>query len=226
MTSHPPSQRQIFLAGEGDAWYQRNQQISPQNINQYNASDPLLDLLEGLPLPDGINTFVLEVGCGQGLRLQQLQQQRGWSIAGLDPSAAAIGALSEESGIKAIVGTADLLPFPDQSVDLLIYGFCLYLCDRNDLFRIASEAHRVLKPNSWLAILDFWAPSLRINPYHHKDGVYSYKADLPAMFTWHPAYVITDHLLRHHGSRDYTDNPNEWVAATLLRRSDSLLAAA
>ena len=42
-----------------------------------------------------------------------------------------------------------------RSVDLLIYGFCLYLCDRDYPFMIVAEAHRVLKPQAWLAILDF-----------------------------------------------------------------------
>ena len=36
------------------------------------------------------------------------------------------------------------------------------------------------------------------------------------MFNWHPSYVITDHRLRHHSTRAYTDELQEWVAATLL----------
>ena len=112
------------------------------------------------------------------------------------------------------------MPLADASVDVLIFGFCLYLCDRNDLFRIAAEAHRVLKPSSWLAILDFWSPVLTINQYHHKDGISSFKADLPAMFQWHPSYVITDHHMRDHGSSVYTDDANECVTATILRRFD------
>ena len=43
------------------------------------------------------------------------------------------------------MGTADKLPFEDQSVDILVYGFCLYLCDREDMFNIAAEANRVIK---------------------------------------------------------------------------------
>ena len=71
-----------------------------------------------------------------------------------------------------------------------------------------------------LAILDFWSPHQSINPYRHRQGIQSYKDDLPAMFSWHPSYVITDHRLRHHATRAYTDEPQEWVAATLLRRCD------
>lgn len=214
-----PSQRQLFLEGEGDAWFQRNRQVDRDQVAHWIDQDPLAELLENLPLPRGPEVTVFEVGCGQGLRLARLSQVKGWSVAGLDPSEKAIAAVNA-AGCKGMVGTAETLPMDECSVDLLIYGFCLYLCDRNDLFRIAAEAHRVLKPQAWLAILDFWSPHQSINPYHHCSGIQSYKDDLPAMFSWHPSYVITDHFLRHHSSRAYTDDPQEWVAVTLLRRSD------
>ena len=214
-----PSQRQAFLEGEGDAWFQRNYQSDADHIASWSSRDPLVGLLENLPLPRGQETSVFEVGCGQGLRLAHLNSSKGWSVAGLDPSEKAIAAVTA-AGYRGVVGTAETLLLPDRSVDLLIYGFCLYLCDRDDLFRIAAEAHRVLKPQSWLAILDFWYPHQRVNAYHHRSGIESYKDDLPGMFSWHPSYVITDHCLRHHSSRAYTDDPQEWIAATLLRRCD------
>jgi len=148
-----------------------------------------------------------------------MRQEFGWQVAGVDPSSAAIDAVTA-MGINAYVATADALPMPDASIDLLIYGFCLYLCDRIDLFKIAAEAHRVLKAEAWLVVLDFWAPCQRVNPYHHLSGVFSYKDDVSAMFAWHPSYVITDHRLRHHSTRAYTDDPQEWVATTILRRCD------
>ena len=40
------------------------------------------------------------------------------------------------------------------------------------------------------------------------------------MFNWHPSYVITDHVMRHHATNEYTDDKQEWVAATILRRFD------
>ena len=49
--------------------------------------------------------------------------------------------------------------------------------------------------------------------------IQSYKDNLPAMFSW-PILVITDHRLRHHATRAHTDEPQEWVASTLLRRCD------
>lgn len=211
-----PLQRDVFLSGEGDAWFQRNQRNQPYADP---TDDPLLPLLLELPLEPGSGTKVVEVGCGQGCRLQSLANHRNWTISGLDPSALAVAA-AEQLGVAARVGTADSLPYSDQSVDLLVFGFCLYLCDRDHLFQIAAEAHRVLKPESWLAILDFWSPFQRSNPYHHKTGVLSFKSNLPAMFLWHPDYVITDHKLRHHTPPHFhTDSADDWVAATVIRRS-------
>ena len=214
-----PSQRQVFLEGEGNAWFQRNYQADAEQIADWSVGDPLAELLENLPLPRGPETSVFEVGCGQGLRLAHLNSRQGWSVAGLDPSEYAIAAVTA-AGYRGVVGTAESLALPDKSVDLLIYGFCLYLCDRDDLFRIAADAHRVLKPQSWLAILDFWSSHQRVNAYHHRSGIESYKDDLPGMFSWHPSCVITDHRLRHHSSRSYTDDPQEWTAATLLPSCD------
>lgn len=209
-------QRDVFLSGEGDAWFQRNRLAQPLTMV---ADDLLLPALLDLPLDPGPKTVVAEVGCGQGGRLHALAKQKSWMALGLDPSAQAVAAASR-LGVDAQVGTAEQLPFDNNSIDLLVFGFCLYLCDRGDLFGIAAEAHRVLKPQAWLAILDFWSPNHHSNPYHHKPGIQSYKANLPAMFTWHPAYVVADHRLRHHVTRDYTDNADEWVAATVIRKSE------
>lgn len=213
----PPLQRDVFLSGEGDAWFHRNRRAQPLVAP---TDDLLLPTLLDLPLEEGAGTVVVEVGCGQGLRLYALAQEKGWRVHGLDPSAAAVAAAAE-LGVEARVGTAEQLPYASQSVDLLVFGFCLYLCDRDDLFQIAAEAHRVLKPSSWLAILDFWSPQHCSNSYCHRLGVQSYKANLPEMFRWHPAYVITDHSVRHHTTRIRTDDSDEWVSATVIRKSNN-----
>ena len=214
-----PSQRKVFLEGEGNAWFKRNYMDDVDQIANWTDQDSLVQLLEDLPLPPGPEISVFEVGCGQGLRLARFKSSKGWSVAGLDPSEEATAAVNAV-GLTGMTGTAEALPLADRSIDLLIYGSCLYLCDRDDLFRIAAEAHRVLKPQSWLAIKDFWSPYQKINSYHHRLDVSSYKDDLPTMFTWHPSYTVVDHRLRAYLTRAYTDDQQEWVATTLLRRCD------
>ena len=62
---------------------------------------------------------------------------------GIEPSFKAVETACT-SGVNAVQGTADRLPYRDGLFDVVVFGFCLYLCDREDLFRIASEADRVL----------------------------------------------------------------------------------
>ena len=212
-----PLQRQAFLDGEGDAWLRRNRQGKNNMYNEDDNTQQVNDLLFGLPLPNGPTIFACEVGCGQGERLHKLKNDLGWSVSGIDPSADAIAEVNAR-GCNGKVGTADSLPFQDNSVDLLIYGFCLYLCDREDLFKIAAEADRVLKPESWILIVDFWSKDACAVPYHHREGIYSYKDNLPGMFCWHPYYTMTDHRMRHHSTGKYTDVKKEWVSSTIIRR--------
>ena len=80
------SPRGIFLKGEADAYFQRNRQADADQISEWIARDTLMDLIEILPLPRGPEVSVYEVGCGQDLRLAHLQQSKGWSVSGLDPS--------------------------------------------------------------------------------------------------------------------------------------------
>ena len=209
-------QRDAFLSGEGDAWFSRNYK---DDSSSSLTCDLLAPLLQGIPLANSSDISVVELGCGQGLRLSALSKTRKWSLCGVDPSLASVSHC-QNRGLRAFVGTADKLEIESNSVDLLIYGFCLYLCDRSDLFSIAAEANRVLKSESWIAILDFWSPNHHSNSYHHKPGLKSFKMDNSAMFTWHPNYMVVDHCVRHHNTHEYTDNSHYWISSTILRKSD------
>lgn len=90
-----------------------------------------------------------------GERLNYIGNSINCSISGVDPSLDAINQC-KLNNIDAIVGTADSLAYKDNSFDIVIFGFCLYLCDRDDLFRISMEADRVLNKEGWLIIQDFF----------------------------------------------------------------------
>src|SRR5207253_396680 len=101
---------------------------------------------------------------------------------------------------------AEQLPFDDKKFDIVIFGFCLYLCDREDLFRIASEADRVLKNPGWLLILDFYSPAPLKRDYHHRSGLFSYKMDYRTLFLWNSSYTNFSHKVCHHSENTYTDD--------------------
>ena len=210
-------QKEIFLRTEGDAWYERNREVLSR---QWSAeSDPvLLEILDFYP--PGVREAplrVLEIGCGEGRRLSWLHEHLGADCHGIEPSAQAVSVACQR-GLQVVRGAADDLPFGDQSFDVVIFGFCLYLCDREDLFRIASEADRVLAAPGWLVIQDFFQSQPLANPYHHRDGVLSYKMDYRTLFIWHPAYECLTHKVRAHGAAAYSDDGHEWVGVSVLRK--------
>lgn len=209
-------QKEIFLQSEGDAWFTRNQQgVACRKLPDDDAL--LREILDLFPLSAGKKLKVLEVGCGDGTRLAWIKNNLNADCYGIEPSSQAV-ATARLKHIDAQQGTADELPFDSHSFDIVIFGFCLYLCDRDDLFRIASEADRVLRSPGWLMIMDFFSPTPRARTYHHCPGVQSYKMDYRAMFAWHPDYECMTHKIRHHGETSYTDDPDEWVAVSVLRK--------
>lgn len=207
-------QRNIFLDGEGNAWYERN--AGRVGERKLPNSDPLLQEILELPALE-TGAKILEIGCGDGTRLSWLNKNKGFACYGVEPSSLAVEA-ARGRGIDAHRATAEQLPFPDRMFDVVMFGFCLYLCDRDDLFRIATEADRVLKNPGWLLILDFYSRAPTKQAYHHRTGLFSHKMDYRTLFTWNPAYTTVTHRVRHHSEGVYTDDPNEWTATSVLRK--------
>lgn len=214
------NQKTIFLESEGDKWFERNK--NKTIINNICQDDLILNgltkIIESSTLP--LRPKLLEVGCGEGLRLDWIHRTLGFECNGLDPSLKAIE-VANSRGLKCIQGTADLLPYEDNSIDILIYGFCLYLCDRNDLFQIASEGHRVLKRHGWIIIKDFFSPKPCQREYHHRSGIFSYKMDCRTLFEWHPDYQNFSHDVVHHSGNVFTDDVQEWVAVSIIRKQSA-----
>lgn len=213
-------QKDIFLYSEADAWFERNQ-LSVAKINFATEDTVTAVTVEIAHLSQYAQRRermqILEIGCGEGRRLAWLSEKLDADVFGVEPSTMAV-AQACGRGVKAQRGTADNLPFDNAKFDILIFGFCLYLCDRQDLFRISQEADRVLKPEAWLVINDFFAPAPVRREYHHKLGVYSYKMDYRVLFDWHPAYTCYAHRLNHHEQSSFTDDSQEWVATSVLRK--------
>jgi len=162
-------QKDIFLAGEADQWFYRNH--TALNSKIFDLSDLVVAAISNIvsSSSDKNRLKILEIGCGEASRLAWLADNFGVEVCGLEPSAKAVE-FAISKGVNAQQGTADWLPYEDQTFDVVIFGFCLYLCDRDDLFKIAQEADRVLKKESWLIINDFFSPTPISRDYHHKQG--------------------------------------------------------
>ena len=175
-------QKEIFLKNEGDAWFKRNKK------SLYQKKDDLI-----------INTIlklnlkpkkILEIGCSNGWRLQKLHDLINSKVYGIDPSREAIkDGYKQFQDVQFKNGVADCLEFENNFFDMVIFGFCLYVCDLSDLFKIAYETNRVLKQNSNIIIYDFFNSSYYSKVYGHYEIIQYHIMDFSKMFLWHPEYT-------------------------------------
>lgn len=200
-------QKEVFLGSEGDAYYNRNRDGTDLHQDLIASS---LARLQVKP------RRVLEIGCSDGHRLVAMREAFGAECYGIDPSSRAVNA-SHSADIHLKVGTADRLEFEDGFFDLVLFGFCLYLCDPRDHFLIAAEADRVLEDGGFLVISDFCSNRPYRNPYSHKPGLFSYKMEYARMFTWHPGYRLLSRSYYEHAAR-FGYEQDEAASVDIMRK--------
>ena len=113
-------------------------------------------------------------------------------------------------------GTAECLPLADESTDLLLFGFCLYLVDRHHLLPAMAEAHRVLKPGGFLAIVDFDPSQPHRRIYAHHEGLWSYKQDYARIPLATGLYSLAAKTPLSHSGAGFGEDPDERIALTVL----------
>jgi ubiquinone/menaquinone biosynthesis C-methylase UbiE len=205
-------QKEIFLKNEGNAWFERN-----HNKVKSGLKDPIIKAISKcLGTNSSKKKTLLEIGCGEAKRLHWISKNFNFQCYGVEPSEKAV-AFANSKNVTVIKGTADLLDFK-KKFDFVVFGFCLYLCDRSDLFQIVKEADRVLKNNGYLIILDFYSTEYIKNKYNHYSGIFSYKMDYRKMFDWHPSYNCFYHEVSTHLKNDSIDYKDNLVATSIFRK--------
>jgi SAM-dependent methyltransferase len=111
--------------------------------------DSLFDLLRSLDLPTG--GVAVDVGCGEGRDAIRLARDAGLRVIGVDPigrhlevSSAAAAAQGLREVATFVPGSAEAIPLPAASVDLV---WCKEVLMFADLRRAFAEFRRVLRPN-------------------------------------------------------------------------------
>jgi ubiquinone/menaquinone biosynthesis C-methylase UbiE len=206
-------QKDIFARGEGDQYFGRNAEANRKNHERALAdpsSDPIIRALMALK-----PRSLLEVGTGNGWRLDVAHKRIGAQCFGIDPSAKAIADGMKFKEIDLRVGTADALG--PRHVDAVVFAFCLYLCDREDLFTIAMEADRVLNNGGHILVYDFCTSRAYANDYKHEKGVLSYKMDYSRLWSWHPQYVLWSHEVLPFLNEN-PDNEDNRLALSILKK--------
>ena len=206
-------QSDVFLESEGNAWFERNKTAVNSKTHFYET-ETIKRVLQFYK--NSINA-ICEIGSGNGAKLNDLCEFFNASGCGIDPSINAVNAGNETyKDINLKVSTADNLPFNDSQFDLVYFGFCLYLVDRNNIYKAVAEADRVLKNGGFLAILDF-DPALRHKrPYLYKLGIFSYKTSYSDFFTSNGHYYLVAKESFSHGASHFSTDSNERVSISVL----------
>lgn len=99
------------------------------------------------------NSSVLDIGCGKGFMLYDLQRLiPGISIAGIDISAYAIQHCKEEVRDFLKVGNASKLPYKDKSFDVVISINTIHNLDKEECAQSLKEISRVSKKASFITV--------------------------------------------------------------------------
>jgi SAM-dependent methyltransferase len=117
----------------------------------YNLQKPEPNLLNILKGSDRVNAVALDLGCGLGRHLAPLKE-KGFQPIGLDISPSAIQFIKKElhPDSRVLVGDMKVLPFEDESLDLILAWRCVYLQTFKEMFQSVGEINRTLKPGGKL----------------------------------------------------------------------------
>ena len=100
--------------------------------------------------------LVLDVGCGTGAQLA-LYRRFGCRLAGIDPAPAMVARASRKLGPAARIhlGSATAIPYPDASVDLVLFSMMLHELAQDIRGAVLAEAARVLRSDGRIVVLDY-----------------------------------------------------------------------
>ncbi len=207
------SQKEVFLEGEGDSYFNRNKKV-------LNAKTGPGMKFYGKFLKRSFR--ILEIGCSMGNNLRYFHRLKGCECYGIDPSRQAVDeGAARDPFLRLSVGTSDKLNFPDEYFDFVLFGFCLYLVDRSMILRSVAEADRVLKNGGYLGITDFDVKIPRKRPYKHYEGIHSFKYEYWKLFDVYPHYTLVEKQAFSHTAPHFVKEPQERLSSVVLFKENT-----
>ena len=202
-------QKEIFINKEGDQWFKRNLNNS-RNFKDINSFIPLIKDKDK----------ILEIGTSDGIKLDYLSRKLSnlnLGLFGIDPSCKSINSGSQKyPNLNLKQGTSDQIEFEDKYFNVVILGYCLYLVDRELLFKTISEVDRILKHGGYIVITDFETPFPIKRRYENAEGVFSYKNNYPNFFLGGGHYSLINKIHFSHSTDIFNPDFNERVSTSVL----------
>jgi len=180
-----------FTETDGDNWYDKNKNV----VNRTNLVDKIM--IENIKryVDDETSIDILEIGCSDGSRLDQLNGRVNANLFGIDISSRAID--EGKCKFKDISLTCNNFldeSYEGQKFDVVICGFFLYYILKEDLSRIVFKIDSILKDNGHLIVTDFFSKGYMEKKCTHRENLFMHKMDHSKLFLAYPNYA---HISRH-----------------------------
>lgn len=161
---------QAFTEEESYAYFVRN--YDDVDLATLPPRTYLREFFELHPIMVG---SALEIGCGPGSNLRFIRDELGAArVVGTEPSKQVTDELNRRhTGIEFEPADSRSLPFADEEFDLVVLSGVLPWIDRQYVLHVLGETLRVASRYVFLA--DFAPVEPHRVPYHHKDGLYTFK---------------------------------------------------
>uniref|UniRef100_A0A3B5KAW9 Zgc:162396 n=1 Tax=Takifugu rubripes TaxID=31033 RepID=A0A3B5KAW9_TAKRU len=149
---------QVFVGEDISSNYQKYRFRAPDEVR-----DTILQFL-GYKVGQSPHVLAVDLGCGTGQTTRLLAPH--FQVVGIDVSETQLEqarAVLSCPNITYRKGTAEDLPFPDGSVDLITASSAAHYFDES---KFMAEANRVLKPGGCIALMDYSSQKTRL---HYQD---------------------------------------------------------
>lgn len=199
--------KNYFFKKGGDDYFKRS--IYGLGSMDYD-NDPVIKLIK--ELKDKVNNLI-EIGCGDGARLNFIHNKLRIDSYGIDPSHLAIKNTKHlKSHCK--IGSADKIPFLNKKFDIVLFGQSVMYFDDDLLPKIVSETFNILSNKSYIIINDFYSKKIKYKTYKHYKKIKIRKMDNSKLFLWHPQIKLIKQKIYSYKNSKKRDNQ---VSLDLLR---------
>ena len=136
-------------------------------------------------------SHILELACGTGI-LSSMLAEKGKSVTGIDLTFEYLVTLKRKLKMHIVQGTAEVLPYRDESFDAMISS---YLAKYVDVRKVIDECWRVLKPGGIVVFHDFTYPrGLMCSLWHMYFGLLKLAGRL--LTSWKVVFAQLDDVIK------------------------------
>jgi ubiquinone/menaquinone biosynthesis C-methylase UbiE len=149
---------------------------------------------------------VVDIGCGEGQAARAFAE-RGATVIGYDPFIPPTDWIPAGDGkFRLANGTADAIPEPDASADLVLFVFSLHHVPEHQLAGAMKEAKRLLKPDGKLCVAEPIAegPNQYVMEIYHDETEVRRVAD-QAMAAFAAPIFGSEKVIHYRERRVYAD---------------------